>query len=199
MSSDERISLPASALISFKRELKKLEQSLGEAEEVVVQAAAIRGTTNGLLALTNERILFIADSILSKRFEEIPLEAIEGSKAGSGIRRGELELIAGTEKVRFVAIAPPDRAEAFVEYLHARGRFRELAESQPIPLFDDDPGELPDPPPATADTARPDTERLEDMLAQLHAAGLLSDEELREKHMRLAELIRGRQEGPDGD
>jgi len=186
MSHRDRISLPGSALLSFKRELEKLEEILADGEELAIQAAAIRGMTNGILALTDERLLFIAAGILTRRFEEIPVEAIEEAKAGSGIHRGELELVAGQEKVRFVAVNPPERAAMIAGYLQARERFSELTESQPIPLFEDDPGELPEPPPATPQPLR-EAATLEERLVELHEAGILTDEELEAKRKLVAE------------
>jgi hypothetical protein len=80
------------------REIKKLNSYLWDDETVDLMAGGTYGAGTGLLVLTDRRLLFLKDGIMSKTTEDFPMEKISSVQWSSGIGLGTLTVFASGNK-----------------------------------------------------------------------------------------------------
>jgi hypothetical protein len=84
--------------IGSGREIKKLNSYLWDDETVDLMAGGTYGAGTGLLVLTDRRLLFLKDGIISKTTEDFPMEKISSVQWSSGIVYGTLTVFASGNK-----------------------------------------------------------------------------------------------------
>lgn len=86
------------ARLGAGREIKKLESYLWDGETVELLAAGMYGPGTGLVVLTDRRLLFIKDGVMSKTVEDFPLDKISSVQWSSGMLMGSLIVFASGNK-----------------------------------------------------------------------------------------------------
>lgn len=151
------------------REIKKLLDHLWEGETVYRMTTGFYGNGTGLLVLTDRRLLFVKDGVMSKTTEDFPLSKVSSIQWLSGMAMGNIVVFASGNKAEVKNVQKDDGKE-IVDRIRAR-----LA-----------PGETSVAPTApAAEPAGPDLIDQIKRLGALHSAGVLSDEEFSSKKAEL--------------
>lgn len=140
------------------RELRRLEWILHEEETVERMASGIHGRGVGLVALTDQRLLFLRRRWLSQTFEDVPISRITSVQWHVSVMSGTITVFATGVKAEITNVQKDDGRE-LTERLRER-------------------------------IAGADAEGIIEQirrLGELHAEGLLTDEEFAAKK---AELLR---------
>ncbi len=82
-----------------RRELRNLEERLLPGEVLQHIAGGRYGGKKGLLALTDQRVLFLTDGVLNRGTQEYPVGSISGVHLKSGLLTSTLELVASGARV----------------------------------------------------------------------------------------------------
>ena len=90
------------------REFKKLESHLWERETVEMVCVGQYGRGQGLLALTNLRLLFIYHGIMGQTTEDFPLEKISSIQWSSGLALGTITIFASGNKAEVKSVNKDD-------------------------------------------------------------------------------------------
>ncbi|WP_327587054.1 PH domain-containing protein [Nonomuraea sp. NBC_00507] len=146
-----------------KREIRRLVEYLWEGEQVQLMSAGQYGQGTGLVALTDRRLLFVKDGIMSKSTEDFPLEKISSVEWSSGMLLGSLTVFASGNKAEITSMDKQDGKQ-----LGDRLRER-LASGRPS-------GAAPAPAPSGGDVY----DQLR-KLGELRDAGVLTQAEFEEK------------------
>jgi Bacterial PH domain/Short C-terminal domain len=152
-----------------RKELKKLDEYLWEDETVSRMATGLYAGKNGLLVLTDRRLIFLFHGWTGQRNEDFPLDTITSISAGSGIAMGSITVFSGGAKAEIKSINKAD-AKALADEVRNR-----LA-TRGVRLTD-----------AAPQTAPPDVLAQLKQLGELHEAGVLTSEEFEAKK---AELLK---------
>lgn len=91
-----------------KREIRKLIGYLWEGEQVEHLAGGTYGPGIGLVALTDRRLLFVKDGMMSKATEDFPIEKISSVQWNSGLVQGTLTVFASGNKAEITQIYKDD-------------------------------------------------------------------------------------------
>lgn len=153
------------------REIKKLIEHLWEGESVDRMTTGLYGNGTGLLVLTDRRLLFVKDGMMSKTTEDFPLSKVSSIQWSSGMLLGTITVFASANKVEIKNVDKGDGKE-LVDVIRAR-----IA-----------PGADAPPPAAPAEPAAaagPDLIDQIKRLGELHDAGILTDEEFSTKKAEL--------------
>lgn len=142
------------------REIKKLEGHLWEGERVSAMTTGAYGKGTGLVVMTDRRLLFLQDGMMSKSTEDFPYSKISSVSWNSGLAMGTIVVFASGNKAEIKNVQKDD-GKSIVDALRAR-----LADS-PVAA-----------PPAVA---QPDVMEQLKKLGDLRDAGILSDEEFTAK------------------
>lgn len=126
------------------------------------------GNGTGLIVLTDRRLLFVQDGVMSKRSEDFPLDKVSSVQWGSGLMLGAITIFASGNKTEIKNVNKDDGKEIVDR---VRGR---LTAPKPEP-------------PTAAGAAQPDIIGQIKQLAGLKDAGVLSQDEFEAKK---AELLR---------
>ncbi|MFE5813303.1 PH domain-containing protein [Streptomyces sp. NPDC056479] len=160
-----RINAVAFRVFSFgvRREIQRLPDVLLEGETVEMLATGGYGRGNGLLAMTNQRLVFYSHGVLSQQVEDFPYSRISSVQWSGGLLMGTLSVIASGDRTEIRQV-PRDQGKALADLLGQRisaGALR--PEAQPARTL------------GSADyiAARLGT------LDQLRAAGAITEEEYR--------------------
>jgi Bacterial PH domain/Short C-terminal domain len=94
--------------IGAGREIKKLTGYLWEDETVDLMAGGTYGSGQGLLALTDRRLLFLKDGVFSKTTEDFPMEKISSVQWSSGFGTGTLTVFASGNKAKIKNVQKDD-------------------------------------------------------------------------------------------
>ncbi|QQQ80827.1 PH domain-containing protein [Saccharothrix sp. 6-C] len=86
------------ARIGAGREIKRLLEYLWEGEQVELMAAGAYGPGQGLVVLTDRRLLFVKDGIGRQVTEDFPIEKISSIQWSSGMALGNLIVFASGNK-----------------------------------------------------------------------------------------------------
>jgi hypothetical protein len=146
--------------VLVRREIRKLSGKLGDREEVVNLARGKYDGKQGLLIVTDRRVLFVEEGMVRSRIEDFPYDKIGSVQTERGMVHGKVTIFASGNKAEIENIMPKDRAVEIGDYTRAKISRTPEAASQPAT------------PPAPSDPA----ERLA-KLAQLRDSGAISDEE----------------------
>lgn len=149
------------------RELKKLVDHLWEGERVDLLVTGEYGGGMGLLTLTDRRLLFTKDGRMSSTSEDFPIERVSSVQWSSGMVSGKITIFASGNKAEVKAVEK-NGGKALVDHVRDRISAGPTASA---------------PPPAPADQPAAPTDDSEQLrkLADLHAAGILTDEEFATK------------------
>lgn len=153
--------------IGAGREIKKLEGYLWEGETVERLTAGQYGKGQGLVALTDRRLMFVQDGIMSKSSEDFPLDKMSSISWQSGVLMGSMVVYASGNKAEITNVQKDDGKE-IVDLVRAR---LSAPKEQPQIVVQAAP----------VATAAPDAMDQLRKLADLHAAGVLTDDEFAAK------------------
>lgn len=153
--------------IGAGRELRKLETYLWDTETVQLLAAGTYGPGTGLVALTDRRLLFIKDGVMSKTIEDFPVDKISSVQWSSGLLMGSLIVFASGNKAEIKNMSKKD-GQQIADAI--RGRLS----PRPGP-----------PAPAIANQSSDDVYDSLRKLGELRDAGILSPEEFEAKKREL--------------
>jgi hypothetical protein len=158
-----------STKIGGRRELKKLDEYLWEDETVSRMATGLYAGKNGLLVLTDRRLIFLFHGWTGQRNEDFPLDTITSISAGSGIALGSITVFSGGAKAEIKGMNKVD-AKALVDEIRNRLATRGVPQATAVPQ-----------------AAAPDALAQLKQLGELHDAGVLTNEEFETKK---AELLK---------
>lgn len=145
-----------------KREIKHLHEHLHGSETVRLLAQGTYDDNQGIVALTDERLLFLFHGVVKKAQEDFPLRGITSVQTKSGLVTGELHVTVSGLRSTISGVVKGDLAP-----LAQAIREGMTAAQRPAPA-------APSAPPAAA--AADPYEALS-KLAQLRDAGVISEEE----------------------
>lgn len=152
------------------REIKRLPEHLWEGETVERMTTGVYGNGTGLIVLTDRRLLFVQDGVMSKRSEDFPLDKVSSVQWGSGLMLGAITIFASGNKTEIKNVNKDDGKE-IVDLVRARISAPSAAPSAA----------------AGGGVVQPDIIGQLKQLGELKEAGVLSTEEFEAKK---AELLR---------
>ncbi|MFI6883383.1 PH domain-containing protein [Streptosporangium canum] len=94
--------------IGARREVRRLIEYLWEGERVDYMATGHYGGGQGLMVLTDRRLLFLKDGMLSKTTEDFPLEKISSVQWSSHVMAGTLIVFASGNKAEVKGMKKKD-------------------------------------------------------------------------------------------
>ncbi len=148
------------------REIKKLAGYLWEGETVERMTTGAYGKGTGLVVMTDRRLLFVQDGVMSKSTEDFPYSKVSSVSWNSGMMLGTIVVFASGNKAEIKNVNKDDGKE-IVDRLRER-------------LADSPAASSAGPAPAQADVMG----QLK-QLGELKAAGVLSQEEFDAKKAEL--------------
>lgn len=163
-----------SSAFGAKREIQKLPEVLWEGETVEMLATGVYGKGNGLVAMTNQRLVFLKHGIMSQQVEDFPYNRISSVQWSGGMLMGTIIVFASNNKAEIKQV-PKDQGKALADALRAR-----LAGSVPS---------APAPPAAPAPSAGRDIASRLATLDQLRATGAITDEEYRDRRTKILDSL----------
>jgi hypothetical protein len=103
--------------IGAKRELQELANHLAPGEQVIALVAGSHGPGNGLLVLTDSRVLFLFEGLIRKAFLDIKIPDITAVQWETAVNLGTITLLAGGD----IAVSGIDKdgGAVFVDALEA--------------------------------------------------------------------------------
>jgi hypothetical protein len=171
--------LTAMGKMSFKmgsrREIKRLPEHLWENERVDLLTAGTYGSGTGVLVLTDRRLLFLKDGVMSKTSEDFPLEKISSIQWSTGMLLGKMTVFASGNKAEILNVQKQD-GKMITDAVRAR-----IAKGTPAPSEE--------PAPFASPVSGPDVYEQLKRLGELHQAGVLTDEEFAAKKQPLLDQI----------
>lgn len=108
----------ASAL-GAKREIRRLPEVLWEGETVEMLATGQYGGGQGLVALTDKRVLFFKHGLLRQVVEDFPYSKVSSAQWTAGPLMGTLTVFASGNKAEIKSM-PKDAGRALADKLRAR-------------------------------------------------------------------------------
>ncbi len=150
------------------REIKRLTEHLWEGETVERMTTGAYGNGTGLIVLTDRRLLFVQDGVMSKKSEDFPIDKVSSVQWSSGLMLGAIIIFASGNKTEIKNVNKDDGKE-IVDVVRAR-----LSTSAAEPS-------------AAAGASQPDIIGQIRQLGELKEAGVLSVEEFETKK---AELLK---------
>lgn len=132
------------------RELKKLADHLWVNETVEMLCVGTYGRGQGLLTLTNTRLLFLFDGLVGGTSEDFPLDKISSIQWSKGMVMGTITIFASGNKAEVKNVnnddgkAITDRVRAIISGQASAGLPQQSA---PTPLSNQGPSSPPPPPP----------------------------------------------------
>lgn len=160
----------ASEKLSFKmgvrKELKNLPGLLSEGEGVLNLASGQYGGRQGLLVVTDRRLLFYEKGMGRSRQEDFPYSKISSIQTSTGMMSGELIIFASGNKAKVEKVLPKERTTEIGDYIRNR-------------ISDDKPVTTP-----TAAAAPSAADRLQ-TLQSMRDQGLVSDDEFEAKRQQI--------------
>lgn len=165
-----------SSKIGSKREIKKLPEHLWEGERVDMMTSGTYGAGTGIVVLTDRRLFFLKDGVMSKTSEDFPLSKISSVQWSSGMLLGKIIVFASGNKAEVVNVQKTD-GKAITDAVRAR-----LTETAQPSAALQSPG-------AATEEAKPDVYEQLAKLGELRNAGVLTDEEFETKKAELLSRI----------
>jgi hypothetical protein len=161
--------------IGSKREMKRLPEHLWEGETVAQMTGGSYGNGTGLIVLTDRRLFFFQDGVMSKKSEDFPFTKISSVQWSSGLMFGSIVIFASGNKAEISNVDKKD-GKAMVDTV--RGMLSAVEQSAPTP--------------ATASPASAPAVSLIDQIRQLGElwdAGIVTPEEFEAKKAELLSRI----------
>jgi hypothetical protein len=157
------------------KELAKLPSLLGEGEEVMNVAQGMYADKNGLVAVTNCRVMFVEEGLMRSRLEDFPYGRISSVQTSTGWTAGDLTIFASGNKTLITRVMPKERVNEVGDYVRSRISAGEQPASTPVSPT------APAPPPDIYEHLR--------KLGELRDAGVLSQQEFDLKKAELLERL----------
>jgi len=167
-----------SSSFGAKREIQKLPEVLWEGETVQILATGIYGKGNGLLAMTNQRLVFYFHGVMSQKVEDFPYTKISSVQWSGGMLMGTLTVFTSGNKAEIKQV-PKDQGKALADALRQR-----ISEG-PAPAA---PSAGPAVPAPAAAPAQDIASRLA-TLDQLRAQGLVSEDEYAQRRTQILDSL----------
>lgn len=101
------------------REIKKLVNYLNESEIVERMTAGQYGKGIGLVVLTDQRLFFVKDGMMSKQTEDFPMSKVTSIQWSSGLMQGKMIVFASGNKTEIKGVQKDDGKE-IVDLIRAR-------------------------------------------------------------------------------
>lgn len=160
--------LPKNIRFIAGKELKKLPEVLWEGEKVRELVQGRYEEKQGILVLTDRRLIFLEEGVFRSRIEDFPLDKISSVQSSKGMMFSKIIIFASGNKATIDQVAPKDTAVHLAETLRA---------------------DLSTPNTSGPDTgpAQPDVMDQLKKLGELKEAGVLTPEEFESKK---AELLK---------
>lgn len=105
--------------LGLRKELKQLPSHLAEGEQVVNLSSGMYDGANGLVVLTDRRVIFTSAGMVKSRFEDFPYSKISSVQHSSGVMFGELTLFASGNRAELKQMLK-DRAKEIATYVRER-------------------------------------------------------------------------------
>jgi hypothetical protein len=157
-----------------KREIKKLPDHLWENERVDLITGGTYGAGTGIVVLTDRRLFFLKDGLLSKTSEDFPLSKISSVQWSAGMLLGKIIVFASGNKAEIVNVQKTD-GKAITDAVRSR-----LSEA---------PASSAETRASAAANAGPDVYEQLAKLGELRTAGVLTDAEFEAKKAELLSRI----------
>lgn len=106
--------------MGVRRELKRLPEKLGEGEEVLNLAGGTVGSKQGLVVVTNERLMFYAAGVVGEHTEEFAYRSISSIEASTSMMSGKLRVYVSGNKAEITSVMPKGAVNEIAEYVRAR-------------------------------------------------------------------------------
>jgi hypothetical protein len=166
-----------SSKIGSRREIRKLPEHLWEGERVDMITSGTYGAGTGIVVLTDRRLFFLKDGVMSKTSEDFPLSKISSVQWSSGMMLGKIIVFASGNKAEITNVQKAD-GKAITDAVRAR-----LTEGS-------QPSATPESTPASSTgEAKPDVYEQLAKLGELRNAGVLTDAEFETKKAELLSRI----------
>jgi Bacterial PH domain/Short C-terminal domain len=156
-----------------RREIKKLPSLLHVGERVVNLAQGRYERKEGLIVVTDKRILFAEEGMMRSRLEDFPYDRVSSVQTSTGVLSGEIRIFASGNESKIDSVMPKERVPEISDYVRRRLHTKDEP-SAPAPVADA-PGAQADP-----------LDQLK-KLGELRDAGILTPEEFEAKKAALLE------------
>jgi hypothetical protein len=163
--------------IGAKREIRRLIEYLWEGERVDYLASGQYGPGTGIVALTDRRLLFVKDGMMSKSTEDFPLEKIASVQWSSGMIFGTLIVFASGNKAEIKQMDKKD-GKQIADALRDRISPGQTPATPAVPVS-----------PPSASAGGQDVYAQLEQLAQLRERGVITDTEFEAKKVELLSRI----------
>jgi len=154
-----------------RREIKKLPELLGEQEDVLNLARGEYDGKEGLIVVTDRRVMFVEQGMIRSNLEDFPYDRVASVKSETGMRSGKLTIFVGGNKAELKDIHPKARVTEIGDYVRGRisagSSSKTPTQATPTPVVADGP-----------------MEQLK-KLGELRDAGVLSEDEFEAKKAEL--------------
>lgn len=90
------------------REIKRLPRHLWENETVELMTTGMYGKGIGLVVLTDRRLLFVHEGVMSQSSEDFPMDKVSSVEWRSGLVQGEIVIFASGNKTEIKSVAKDD-------------------------------------------------------------------------------------------
>jgi len=157
------------------KELKKLPGLLLETEKVLNLARGTYDGKQGLVVLTDRRVMFMDEGAFRSRLEDFPYSKVSSIQSEKGMMHGKLTVFASGNKAEIRNVVPKERAVEIGDYVRHR-----IAEGHAA--------EVTSAPAAVNSTAHDPYEALR-KLGELRDAGVLTTEEFEAKKTDLLDRL----------
>lgn len=103
-----------------RREMKKLPELLAEDEDVVNLARGEYDGKEGLVVVSDRRVLFVEQGMIRHNFEDFPYDKVSSVKTETGMRSGKITIYATGNKAELKDIHPKARVTEIGDYVRVR-------------------------------------------------------------------------------
>jgi len=160
-----------------RKELKTLPGLLLDGEEVLNLASGRYDNRQGLIVVTDRRVMFVEKGMVRSRLEDFPYGRVSSVQSQTSMMSGKLQIFASGNKAVIDNVMPKDRATEIGDYVRHR-----LAEPHGAAAT---PASAAPAPPVAPGAGQPDiTDQLK-KLGELRDAGVLTTEEFETKKAEL--------------
>lgn len=84
--------------LGVRKELKKLPSLLLDNEDVMHLDSGMYGGGNGLVVVTDRRVMFVLEGVVKSRLEDFPYERISSVQTQKGLIQGQMTIFASGNK-----------------------------------------------------------------------------------------------------
>ena len=152
------------------REIKRLASYLWEGETVEQMTTGTYGKGTGLVVVTDRRLLFVQDGVMSQSSEDFPIDRVSSVQWTSGLVFGTIVIFASGNKSEIKNVNKEDGKEIVDRIRHRLSAPKEAAQ------------------PAAPTTTADPIEQLK-KLGELREAGIVTDEEFEAKKAELLKRV----------